>query len=102
MRVPEEAQRPGGELPVHVHIAHNRRVIAVVPWEMSVIDASGRVVASHTTRPYTFAPGDVVDADVRMPLPRTLPGGTYTLRLAISEMAGMKGATATFRVVPAE
>lgn len=102
VEVPEQAQRPGSDLPVHVHIAHNRDVVAVVPWEMSLIDASGRVVAKHTTPPHRFAPGDVVDVDVRMPLPRALPGGTYTLRLAISEMAGMRGATATVRVVRAE
>ena len=102
IRVLGDAQRPGGELPVRVHIAHNRGVIAVVPWELSVIDAGGRVVAKHTTRPHTFEPGDVVDVDVRVPLPRSLPGGTYTLRLAISEMEGMRGATATFRVIGAE
>jgi N-acetylneuraminic acid mutarotase len=90
---------PGSTLRFRIHIAHNRPETVTVPWEMTLIDAQGRVVAKHTTQPHTFEPGDVVDKDVEFRLPDDLASGTYTVRLAISGMAGTKGATTSFRVV---
>jgi hypothetical protein len=69
---------------------------------LSLIDPEGRVVAERATPPHTFEPGDVVDVELTLPLPEELEGGTYTLRLGISGMAGTEGATTTFRVVRAE
>jgi hypothetical protein len=89
---------PGSTLRIWIHIAHNRSEAVTVPWEITLIDAQGRVLAKHTTQPHTFEPGDVVDKDVEFRLPDGLASGTYTLRLAISGMAGTKGSTTSFQV----
>jgi len=102
IQVRGDVHTPGSKLPIRVHIAHNRPETVTVPWEMTLIDAQGRVVAKHTTQPHTFQPGDVVDKDVEFRLPVDLASGTYTVRLAIRGMAGMKGATTSFQVVRAE
>jgi hypothetical protein len=59
-------------------------------------------VAKRVTPPHTFETGDVVNVRLALPLPEDLERGTYTLRLGISGMAGIEGATTTFRVVRAE
>jgi hypothetical protein len=64
-----------------------------------LIDPEGRVVAERVTPPHTFEPGDVVDVELALPLPEDLAEDTYTLRLGISGMAGIEGATTSFRVV---
>lgn len=102
LQIQADVHTPGSTVVIQVHIAHHRPKTVTVPWEMSLIDPSGQVVAKHATPPHTFEPGDVVDKDVELQLPQDLESGTYTLRLAISGMAGTKGATATFRVVRAE
>jgi hypothetical protein len=99
LQVSGEVFAPGAMLPVRVHIAHHRPKTVTVPWEMTLIDAQGRVLAKHTTQPHTFEPGDVVDKDVEFRLPDDLASGTYTVRVAISGMAGTKGATTSFQVV---
>ena len=73
-----------------------------MPWELSLIDPEGRVVAERVTPPHTFEPGDVVDVELALPLPEDLEEGTYTLRLGISGMAGIEAATTSFQVVRAE
>jgi hypothetical protein len=93
---------PGSKLAIRIHIAHKRPETVTVPWELSLIAASGWVVAERVTPPHTFEPGDVVDVDLTLTLPDDLEEGTYTLRLAISGMAGTEGATTSFRVVRAE
>jgi hypothetical protein len=98
LQVSGEVFAPGAMLPVRVHIAHHRPKTVTVPWELRLIDASGRVIASHTTAPHTFEPGDVLDRHVEFRLPDDLAGGTYTLELAISGMSGTEGATTTFVV----
>jgi hypothetical protein len=70
-----------------------------VPWELRLLDSIGQPIARRTTEPHTFEPGDLVDRSVAFRLPDDLPAGTYTLELAISEMAGTKGATTTLRVI---
>ena len=90
---------PGSTLPIRIHIAHNRPKTVTVPWELSLIDPRGRVVAERVTPPHTFEPGDVVDVELALPLPEVLEGGTYTLRLGISGMAGIEAATTSFQVV---
>jgi hypothetical protein len=99
--VRDEVHAPGSTLIVQIHIAHNRAEIVTVPWELRLIDASGHWIVTRTTEPHTFEPGDVVDGDVHFQLPNDLAPGTYTLQLAISGMAGTKGATTTFRVLRA-
>jgi hypothetical protein len=89
---------PGSTLPIRIHIAHKRPETVTVPWELSLIDPEGRVVAERITPPHTFEPGDVVDVELALPLPEDLEEGTYTLRLGISGMAGIEAATTTFRV----
>jgi hypothetical protein len=69
---------------------------------MRLLDASGHLIAKHTTAPRTFEPGDVLDKEVEFRLPDDLAAGTYALELAISGMAGTKGAMTTLRVVRAE
>jgi hypothetical protein len=95
----QDVYTPGSPLPIRIHIAHKRPETVTVPWELSLIDPWGRVVAERVTPPHTFEPGDVVDVDLALPLPENLEEGTYTLRLGISGMAGTEGATTTFRVV---
>lgn len=73
-----------------------------MPWELRLLDANGQRIVKHTTKPHTFEPGDVVDRSVEFRLPDDLAAGTYTLELAISGMAGTKGAATTLRVVRAE
>jgi len=102
LHVQGDVHTPGSTLPVSIHIAHHRPNTVTVPWEIRLIDASGRMVTKHTTEPHTFEPGDVVDRDVEFRLPNDLASGTYTLELAISGMAGTNGATATLRVANAE
>jgi hypothetical protein len=92
---------PGSTLPIRIHIAHKRPETVTVPWELSLIAASGWVVAERVTPPHTFEPGDVVDKDLALTLPEHLEEGTYTLRLGIGGMAGIEAATTTFRVVTA-
>jgi methionine-rich copper-binding protein CopC len=99
VEVKGDVHTPGSKLPIRIHIAHNRPETVTVPWEMALIDAQGRVVAKHTTQPHTFEPGDVVDKDVEFRLPDDLASGMYTVSLAISGMAGTKGATTSFQVV---
>src|SRR4029078_1886993 len=82
---------------VEVHIAHHRPKTITVPRELRLFDASGHRIVRHMTEPHTFKPGDVVDRNVEFRLPDDLASGTYTLELAISGMAGTKGATATLR-----
>jgi hypothetical protein len=77
---------PGSTLPVTIHIAHKRPETVTVPWALSLIDPWGRVVAERVTPPQTFEPGDVVDVKLALPLPEDLEGGTYTLRLGITEV----------------
>ena len=93
---------PGDAVFVQIHIAHHRPKTITVPWELRLIDSSGRVVLKRTTEPHTFEPGDVVDREVQLQLPNDLASGTYALELAISGMAGTKGATTTLQVVRAE
>jgi hypothetical protein len=102
VQVRGDVHTPGTTLPVHVHLAHYRPQTVTVPWELRLIDANGQPIVKHTTQPHTFEPGDVVDRDVEFRLPDDLAAGTYTLKLAISEMAGTKGAATTFRVIRAE
>ena len=102
LQVQGDVHTPGSKVAIQVHIAHRRPEDGHVPWEMRLIDANGRVILRHTTAPHTFEPGDVVDREVEFRLPDNLASGTYTLELAISGMAGTKGATTTFRVIRAE
>ena len=102
LHVKGDVHRPGNTLRVQVHIAHHRPKTVIVPWELSLIDAGGQVIARHTTAPHTFEPGDIVDRDLEFRLPDHLPAGTYTLELGIAGMAGTKGAMTTFRAVRAE
>jgi hypothetical protein len=102
IQVRGDVHTPGGTLPVRIHIAHNRPETVTVPWELSLIDPGGQVVAKRVTPPHTFEPGDVVDVELALPLPKDLEGGTYTLRLGISGMAGTGGATTSFEVVRAK
>jgi hypothetical protein len=99
VQVKGDAHTPGSLLPVRIHIAHNRPKTVTVPWELSLIDPWGRVVAKRVTPPHTFEPGDVVDVKQALPLPENLEGGTYTVRLGISGMAGTEGGTTSFQVV---
>jgi hypothetical protein len=99
VQVKGDVHTPGSTLPVRIHIAHKRPETVTVPWELSLIDPWGRVVAERVTPPHTFEPGDVVDVELALPLPEDLEGGTYTLRLGISGMAGIEAATTTFRVM---
>jgi hypothetical protein len=98
VQVRGEVHTPGSTLPIRIHIAHNRPETVTVPWELSLIDPWGQVVAERVTPPHTFEPGDVVDVELALPLPEHLEEGTYTLRLGISGMAGTEGATTNFRV----
>jgi hypothetical protein len=102
VQVKRDVHTPGSTLRVRIHIAHNRPETVTVPWELSLIDPEGQVVAERTTQPLTFEPGDVVDVKLALPLPEDLEEGTYTLRLRISGMAGTEGATTSFQVVRAE
>jgi hypothetical protein len=102
LQVQGDVHTPGSTLPIRIHIAHNRPETVTVPWELSLIAASGWVVAERVTPPHTFEPGDVVDVELALPLPEHLEEGTYTLRLGIGGMAGIEAATTTFRVVRAE
>ena len=102
VQVKGDVHTPGSTLPIRIHIAHNRPETVTVPWELSLIDPEGRVVAERVTPPHTFEPGDVVDVKLALPLPEDLEEGTYTLRLGISGMAGTEGATTSFQVVRAE
>jgi hypothetical protein len=102
VQVKGDVHTPGSTLPIWIHIAHNSPEAVTVPWELSLIDPRGQVVAERVTPPHTFEPGDVVDVKVGLPLPEDLEGGTYTLRLGISGMAGIEGATTSFQVVRAE
>lgn len=99
LEVQGEVHTPGSMLAVQVHIAHHRPRTVTVPWEMRLLDTTGQVIAKHTTAPQTFEPGDVVDREVQFQLRNDLASGTYTLELAIQEMAGTKGAATTFQVV---
>jgi hypothetical protein len=94
-----DVHAPGSTLPIRIHIAHNRPETVTVPWELSLIDPKGRVVAERVTPPQTFEPGDVVNVKLTLQLPEDLEGGTYTLRLRISGMAGTEEATTSFQVV---
>ena len=102
LQVQDGAHAPGSAVAVRVHIAHRRPKTVTVPWELSLIDSLGQVILRHTTAPHTFEPGDVIDRELDFRLPNDIPAGAYTLRIAISEMAGTNGATTTLRVVPAE
>jgi hypothetical protein len=102
VQVKGDIHTPGSTLPVRIRIAHNRPETVTVPWELSLIDPEGRVVAERVTPPHTFEPGDVVDKDLALMLPEDLEGGTYTLRLGISGMAGIEAATTSFQVVRSE
>jgi uncharacterized protein YfaS (alpha-2-macroglobulin family) len=102
LQVQGDVHTPGSSVAILVHIAHHRPKTVTVPWELRLIDASGQVIAKHTTAPHTLEPGDVVDRDVQFRLPNDLASGTYTLELGISGMVGTKGATTTFRVTSAE
>lgn len=101
LQVQGDIHSPGSTLLVHTHLAHYRPEAVTVPWELRLIDPNGQLVARRTTEPHTFEPGDVVDRDLEFRLPDGLAAGTYTLELAISGMAGTKGATTTFQVVRA-
>jgi hypothetical protein len=102
LQVQGDVHAAGSTLPVQVHIAHHRPRTVTVPWELRLLDADGQRIVRRKTGPHTFEPGDVVDRTVEFRLPNDLAGGTYTLELAISGMAGTKGATTTLRVVRAE
>ena len=102
LEVHGDAHTPGSILPITVHIAHHRPETVTVPWELRLVDSSGKVVLKHTTAPHTFKPGDVIDKDLEFELPNDLASGIYTLDLAISGMARTKGAATTFRVIRAE
>ena len=99
LQVQGDVHTPGSVVPVEVHIAHRRPKTVTVPWELRLLDASGQRIVRHRTEPHTFEPGDVVDREVEFLLPNDLTSGTYTLELAISGMAGTKGAATTFQVV---
>ena len=99
LQVQGDVHTPGSMIAVQVHIAHHRPKTVTVPWEIRLLDASGQLIAKHTTAPHTFEPGDVVDREVQFQLPNDLASGTYTLELGISGMAGTKGATTTLQVV---
>jgi len=102
VQVEGDVHTPGSALPVHVHLGHYRPEAVTVPWELRLLDSRGQRIVKHTTEPHTFEPGDVVDRDLQFRLPNDLASGTYTLELAISGMAGTRGAKTTFRVVQAE
>jgi uncharacterized repeat protein (TIGR03803 family) len=102
VQVLEGVHVPGSAVRMQVHIEHHRPKTVTVPWELRLLDARGQWIARHTTEPHTFQPGDVVDREVQFRLPDDLKTGTYTLELAISGMAGTKGAATTFRVIRAE
>ena len=102
VHVQGEIHAPGSTILAQVHIAHYRPTKVTVPWEMRLIDASGRVILKHHTRPHTFEPGEVVDREVGFRLPDDLASGTYTLALAISGMASTNGTSTTLRVVHPE
>ena len=102
LQVQGDIHPPGSAIAVQVHIAHHRPKVVTVPWELRLLDTNGQRIVRHTTNPHTFERGDVVDREVQFRLPDDLAAGTYTLELAISGMAGTKGATTTFRVGRAE
>jgi uncharacterized repeat protein (TIGR03803 family) len=102
LQVDGEVQAQGSIAHVRVHIAHHRPKTVTVSWELRLIDASRQVILKRAMAPHTFKPGDVVDKEVEFQLPHDLASDTYTLELAVSGMAGTKGATTTFRVVAAE
>jgi hypothetical protein len=102
VQVQGDVHTPGSNVAIQVHIAHRRPKTVTVPWELRLIDASGQLIAKHTTAPHTFEPGDVVDRKVELGLPNDLAAGTYTVGLGISGMAGTKGGTTSLRVVRAE
>ena len=97
VQVQDDVHTPGSNVAIHVHIAHRRPKTVTVPWELRLLDADGQRIVKHTTAPHTFEPGDVMDRNVEFRLPDDLAAGTYTLELAISGMAGTKGATTTLR-----
>lgn len=51
LQVKGDIHPPGTTLAVQVHIAHHRPKMVTVPWELSLIDSSGRVILKHTTAP---------------------------------------------------
>src|SRR5262249_30461450 len=102
LKVKGDVQVPGSTVPVTVHIAHRRPKTVTVPWELRLTDADGQRIVRRVTEPHPFEPGDVVDRAVDFQLPNDLASGTYTLELAITGMAGTKGATMSLRVVRGE
>jgi hypothetical protein len=102
LQVQSAIHAPGSTLGVQVHIAHYRPETVTVPWTLRLVDAGGQVIAQHTTAPHTFEPGDVVDRVLQFQLPEDLESGTYSLKLAIGEMAGTKGTMTKLRVIRPE
>jgi hypothetical protein len=69
-----------------LHVKHNRRAPARVPFVVSLRNAAGDVVASQTSRPYRFLFGEELHHQGAFALPASLPQGDYRLVVQIDQM----------------
>jgi hypothetical protein len=82
----------GSKLPVNIHVVHRKSNSVTVPWNMVLIDASGRRVATQKMPPQLFRPNVPYNGEWQFTLPRGIASGTYKLWLDLPGMAGLKGA----------
>jgi len=79
--------RPGRKLPVKLTVKHQRPTQTTTSFVLSLRDSNGKVVATETTREYTFRYGDTLRKTARFTVPKHIQPGRYTLE---ARLEGMK------------